>query len=753
MPVLHLMAALHDPPAPLSETRPVRSTDDRSTWPAHLREQVAASALWESLQAQSDQHWRLWIVADAVTPRDDNGGVPAHEGDSWAQPPADDAERHPDTEQLVFCDGAATSVAHEVAAKAGDLFTIVDTDDWLHPSAVQTFKAAFEAHPSAVAAYADSTTGSATAACNGSPRGSSAPQSTVQVTLRPAWNLDLALSTRYTGDPFVVTAAALGAVTRQGWEAGTDEFARHDLMLRASETQAVLHIPAVLCHRATGKHGGSKAAVAAAQAYLDRNAISHCTVAEGPEPDTTIRLPHLLPRHSGSNGSNRVTRQGSGPPNRVLGGVPVVSVVVPTAATPDPATGEAMIRRCLASLATTRWPHIETILVVGDECRLDGRELSEVAALTDPPARIVRRPAGRFNFSEAVNLGALAARGPLLVLLNDDTEVIDPDWMAQMWVHAEMAGVGAVGARLLFADGTVQHTGVVIDDTRPLHPFAGWDPQAADRRGWGVARTVCAVTGAAMMTGRSDFLAMGGFTTKLPLAFNDIDYCLRLAQRGLRTVVEPAAVLVHHEGRTRATTVQPWEWNRFAGRWGLITDPWYHPGFVRPGDIANAHPDADHQPPAVPPAGPSTLPATMPPALPSAVAAARTAEIVAGFHKPVWAELRRLNANRAASEGTASVAPMSLPEIDTQLVPTAGPDPIHSDDPAVLRREILRLRDGLGGAQAQVGPLRARVAQLEEIEALQARYRRLVGNPMVRAAARITRPLRRAAARMTRRKP
>ncbi len=601
----------------------------------------------------------------------------------------------PDDERVTRSASAAEAVAF-----VDGLSAIADLGDRFHPEAVEYFVHAFEARPDAAAAYAD---------CTELTEAGSLP------VLRPAWNPDLALSTRYTGDPFVVTADTLRTVQAAGWTPGLDEFSRHDLMLRVSERPCpVLHIPAGLCYRSDPLPAATKAAVAAAQASLKRSGRASWSCAAAAVVPGAAELLPAFDSH------------------------PAASIVIPTAAAPG-ADGRPLIERCLDSLAATDWPNTETILVAGDECRLSPAELAALAGAAHPEARVVRRPRGPFNFSEAVNCGALAARGTLLLLLNDDTEVTDPGWLARMAVHAMAEGVGAVGARLLFADGTIQHTGLLVDDGRWFHPFAGWVPDEADRRGWGTARTVCAVTGACLMTRRSDFLALGGLSPLLPLTFNDVDYCLRLAEAGLRTVVEPAATLVHHESSTRPPVMEAWEQNRFDSRWGQVIDPWYHPGYVRPRDPAAPRRDADHMLPSAAPA----------------IRTPRTSEVRREFNRvhsvrprPLaatrtagWPRLLR-RARRAASRAD-TVANMPIPKIDAELTPSGRADPVASNDPDVLRREVLRLRDALAGAHAMNVPLRARVVELEKIEADRTRCERLFGNPVVRSAIAATRPVRR----------
>jgi GT2 family glycosyltransferase len=143
----------------------------------------------------------------------------------------------------------------------------------------------------------------------------------------------------------------------------------------------------------------------------------------------------------------------------------------------------------------------------------------------------------------------------------------------------------------------VQHAGVVLDDAWPLHPFVGADPAGLGEHGADVARDVVAVTGACLMARRADLLAVGALSTDFPLSFNDVDLCVRLRRRGLRVVIEPGAVIVHHETLTRTPEISAEEWDRWIGRWGEIEDPWYHPGHHRPDDPDDLRRNADHLPP------------------------------------------------------------------------------------------------------------------------------------------------------------
>jgi GT2 family glycosyltransferase len=337
------------------------------------------------------------------------------------------------------------------------------------------------------------------------------------------------------------------------------------------------------------------------------------TAGSGPEADVasivTLVDDHLRRSHvpavavAAEDGSIRLDPAFADPPS--------VSVVIPTAGTwvdptdqinaragpgrdtgADTGRGERMVERCLRSLDLVEGQELEIVVVVGEE--YDG-DPTGLASLGRHRVRVVDRGPGDFNFAVAANVGVLAATGELAVLLNDDTVAHDGLWVERMAMHAVEPSVGAVGATLLFPDGTIQHIGLIIDDARPLHPFVGrrLDDQAP-RLLASHPRTVAAVTGACLMVTRAKYLEVGGMSELYPLSFNDVDLCFKLARRGYRTVHEPGARFTHFEGSTRETAIAKWEWDRFVNRWGSVVDPWYHPGYERPDDPGDLRRNADH---------------------------------------------------------------------------------------------------------------------------------------------------------------
>lgn len=256
------------------------------------------------------------------------------------------------------------------------------------------------------------------------------------------------------------------------------------------------------------------------------------------------------------------------------------SVIIPTRDRID------LLRPCVESLARHDAGADYELIVLDN-----GSVQADVLAYLDeiarrPEVRVLRLP-GPFNFSALVNAGARASRHPFLVFLNDDVEALAPDWLGRMLVFAAEPQVGAVGAKLLYPDGRLQHGGVVLG----LDGFAGHvqravnadDPGYLGQLAW--PREVSAVTGACLAVEKRKFAEIGGFDeARLPIEYNDIDLCLRLAERGYVSVFEPRARLMHRESASRGAN--PWLDSRYANehayfreRWArrLRDDPYFHP--------------------------------------------------------------------------------------------------------------------------------------------------------------------------------
>jgi GT2 family glycosyltransferase len=372
-----------------------------------------------------------------------------------------------------------------------------------------------------------------------------------QPRLKPGWSPDLALvgGPAYPGRPLL-----LGA----GFAAG--------LPWRPEEGPRALTL----------------AAAAAAPAPVRHVARLLCRSAEGSEaPDR----PHSIAAALTRAGSPATVRMAEGVPDLLWplpDPPPLVSVVIPTRDRPD-LIGTAV----RGVLERTAYPALELVIV--DNGSTDPAVQALYAGLVgDARVRRLDRPIP-FNFSALVNDGVAASTGSVVVLLNNDIEVLEPDWLAEMVRLAVRPGIGAVGAKLLYGSGRLQHAGVVVGlGGRAGHILrnrpAGTPGHLGRLR---VAHEVAGVTAACLAVTRERYDAVGGFdAASFPIDFNDIDFCLRLAAAGHRSLWTPRAVLAHHESVSRGPSVGPQrarfeaEAARFAARWRatIRDDPYYHPG-------------------------------------------------------------------------------------------------------------------------------------------------------------------------------
>jgi len=248
--------------------------------------------------------------------------------------------------------------------------------------------------------------------------------------------------------------------------------------------------------------------------------------------------------------------------------LPPVSVIVPTRNRVD------LLRTCLEGVAAADYPDVELIVIDNDSD--DPETLAYLAAL-DSARHSVLRHGGVFNYSAINNRAARVARGRLLCLLNNDIEMMEPGWLATMATQALRAEVGAVGARLLYPDGRIQHAGVVIgvgNAAGHAHRFLRPEEEGYFHR-HSLPQFTTAVTAACLMVERSKFLAVDGLNEQdFAVAFNDVDLCLRLNQRGWQSLYEPRATLIHHESVSRGLDLDPVGAARFAGELAALKRIW-----------------------------------------------------------------------------------------------------------------------------------------------------------------------------------
>ncbi len=249
-----------------------------------------------------------------------------------------------------------------------------------------------------------------------------------------------------------------------------------------------------------------------------------------------------------------------------------------------------LLRTCVETLfARTAYDAFDVIVV--DNASDEPEALEYLAALAGRERVRVIRDAGNFNFSRLNNLAARHAGGEILGLLNNDLEFQDPAWLAEMVSHVVRPGVGAVGARLWYPDGRLQHGGVVLG----LGGVAGHAHKMCRRGDTGhnrravLIQNFSAVTAACLLVRKAVFCEVAGLDEQLAVAYNDVDFCLRVRERGYRNIWTPFAEVVHHESASRGIGLTPEAVARFAGeisfmkeRWGeaLLSDPAYNPNLT-----------------------------------------------------------------------------------------------------------------------------------------------------------------------------
>jgi len=387
---------------------------------------------------------------------------------------------------------------------------------------------------------------------------------------KPDWSPDSLLSRNYVSHLGVYRRSLVEEVGgfRLGFEGSQD----YDLVLRVTErTERVEHIARVLYHWRI--HSESTAFSRRQKGYAydaGERAISEAIERRG-EPGTVKRSKRIP-------GTYTVRYE--------LRAAGRVSIIIPTRD-----HGED-VDRCLHSLfERSTYQDIEVVLL--DNGSTDRESLSVFSAWVErEPKRVKLVPYDiPFNFSKINNYAVRHATGSYLLFLNNDTEVITPDWIEAMLEQAQRPSVGVVGAKLLYEDGTVQHGGVIIG----LGSVAGHSHkfQPGDAPGYfGTLQTVnnfSAVTGACLMVRRALFEEVGGFDEQLAIAFNDVDLCLRIQAAGYFNVYVPHAELYHYESKSRGYENTPEKMERFARearymreRWKTadVPDPHYNPNLT-----------------------------------------------------------------------------------------------------------------------------------------------------------------------------
>ena len=504
----------------------------------------------ESVLAQSYPNWELCIADDASTRPHVRAVLEEY------------ARRDPRIKAAFRAENGHISAASNsaLAIATGDYVALLDHDDELAPHALHFVVDAINAHPAAEVVYTDED--------KVDEHGNrSSPL------FKPDWNPDLFLSQNYVSHLGVYRRRLLEAIGgfRVGFEGSQD----HDLLLRCLpriDARHIIHVPRVLYHwrileGSTAFDSGQKgyaagAGMRALQDYFKGREQPDVTVEPGLAPNSyRVRYPIPSPE-------------------------PLVSLLVPTRDKLE------FLEPCVRSILTrSNYRNLEILIL--DNGSVEPATLDFLDRVRKEDARVRVVPwRERFNFSAINNYGVRQARGALIGLINNDTEVISDGWLTEMASHALRPEIGCVGAKLYYRDGTIQHAGVITG----LGGVAGHSHKYFPREAPGyfyrlkLIQNLSAVTGACMVVRKSVYEEVGGLDEiGLGIAFNDVDFCLKVREAGYRNLWTPYAELYHYESKSRGTEDTPDRVERFNGealfmqkKWKdqLARDPCYSPNLT-----------------------------------------------------------------------------------------------------------------------------------------------------------------------------
>lgn len=514
--------------------------------PVHETPEPVLRAMLRSVLAQRCGDWELCAVDDAST----------------APHVAEVLERAQRADPRIRVlrresNGGIVAASNDALTMArGEFVALLDHDDELHPRALARVEKALADDPEADYVYTDEDKIDADGR-------RSAPF------FKPDWSPERMRTQMYSCHLSVMRRSLVEQVG--GFDPAFEGSQDWDLVLKVTErARKVLHVPKVLYHwrmLERSAAGGGEAAKPWAFEAGKRAVQEHCG---------RIGLPARVERDASDPGVYHL--------EPALSSRPPVSIVIPTAGGSREVRYEqvVLIAHCVRSIVEASSYGDYEIVVVTDAAT-DDAVLGGLREIAGERLRLVRdeRP---FNYSARIDRGAAHSEGEHLLLLNDDVEVATPDWIERMVMYSGMDEIGAVGGRLIWEDGRLQHVGVEFENGLPGHPYRGY---AGDFPGYSnnvrVARNCLAVTAACLMTRREVFEELGGFTTLLPVNYNDADYCLKVWSSGRRIVYDPDTTLYHFESSSRSMEVEDWEKEWLRDRWLPTTakDPYSNPNLRR----------------------------------------------------------------------------------------------------------------------------------------------------------------------------
>lgn len=513
--------------------------------PAELLEQTIESVIEQSYSA-----WELCIADDAST------------DDSTVKVLTRYASSHPDKIKVKhLTENGHISAASNAALKmaTGEFCLLLDHDDLLHPDAIDCLIRQLSVAPGAKIIYGDEDK-----VTEDNDRHS--PH------FKPDWNLDLITSQNYVCHPLMIKKSVLDEI--DGFRLGVEGSQDHDLILRASlvvKETSIRHVPLVLYHwreteNSTASNSGAKSYTTDAGILALEN---YFALQDKPVAVTMGKFP------------NTYHCKWPVPEN-----APLVSLIIPTR------DGYELVKQCVDSIfKLTTYPNFEIIIVDNQTTCEKTLGLFKRYQSKYQNVSVIRWDAP-FNYSAINNYAVAHCNGDVVGLINNDIEVITPEWLDEMVGHALRPDVGCVGAKLYYPNDTVQHAGVILG----IGGVAGHSHKYFTKNDPGyftrlyLTQNLSAVTAAALVVRKDVFEQVGGLNEfDLKVAFNDVDFCLKVREAGYKNVFTPWAELYHHESVSRGQEDSAEKIARFnsevnymKNQWGelLNNDPAYNPNLT-----------------------------------------------------------------------------------------------------------------------------------------------------------------------------
>lgn len=540
-----------------------------------LREMIA------SVQAQSYERWQL-CLADA-SPLADGAGLP--ETGRIVHEYMETDERIVYT-KLAENLGIAENTNAAIALATGDWIAFMDHDDLLAPDALYEAVSLMRrgvdrgtAVEHAGLLHAQEKDAAYELIYTDEDKVDMEGKAHFQPHFKPDINIDLLRSNNYITHFTMVSRALLERVG--GMRAEFDGAQDYDFILRCVEqAKAVGHVPRILyhwrCHQeSTSSNPFSKqyavdAGKRAIEEHLERVGVTGEVTATKDMGFYTVRYP--------------------------VAGEPLVSIIIPNKDEVE------TLAKCLTAIGKSSYRNYEVIIVENNSCedtfayyrsiapvctKINGATCHE-GTLAGGQRLCVAVWKDGFNYSKLNNFGASFAKGEYLVLMNNDIEVISPEWMTELLGTCQRTEVGIVGAKLYYPDDTVQHAGIVVGiggNARGIgqNMFSGL---RRERSGYlhkaSLTMDYSAVTAACLMAKRSVYEQVGGFTEELTVAFNDVDFCLKVRALGMLVVYQPRVEAYHYESKSRGSEDTPEKVARFQREIEYMREKWI--GILKNGD-------------------------------------------------------------------------------------------------------------------------------------------------------------------------